>query len=376
MTTHHDPLNAEERELAARLARLGGAREPAPALDARILAAARAAVAAPEASTTTTVAAAASTGDTASATATTPADRPASPTPHDTQASGGGTVVPMRSRRPAARWPLGFGLAASVVLAAGIGWRMYGNGAGDEQAMSDAALKTVEAPPPPEESVTEMVELEPPMQRTPPPEPPPLEPYQAKAPPPPPEPESVMSADAVAEPVAPTAYEFTMDESVHHDVAADAAAAPPAPPAPAAPPVPAAKVGAAEARRAESDRSLDSIQVTGSRVRTATANEGVAPVLEIERARAAAPARGGAGAPPQPAATAAHEPDAFDEQPPLSADSPEVRQAWFKRIRELLAAGRHDAAVESLQEFRRRYPTVELPQDLRKLASTLPAPTP
>lgn len=371
MTRHPDPLNAEERELAARLARLGGAREPAPGLDARILAAARAAVSAPATPTTVTTPAAAT--DTPATTL--PAAPPAPETTTDTPANGGGNVVPMRSRRQAARWPLGFGLAASVVLAAGIGWRMHGNGAGDEQAMSDAEMKTVVAPPPPEDAVTEMVELEPPVQHPPPPEPPPLEPDRPKAPPPPPE--RVLRDEGSVGSAAPTTYEFTMDESVHHDTAAEAVAAapPPAPPAPAAPPLPAAKAGASELRRAESDGSLDAIQVTGSRVRAATAQDTAAqPALTVERSRAGR--QNAAGAPPPAATAPVREADGFDDQPPASADSPEVRQAWLQRIRTLLTAGRHDAAVESLQEFRRRYPDVELPDDLRRLAATLPAPAP
>lgn len=64
----------------------------------------------------------------------------------------------------------------------------------------------------------------------------------------------------------------------------------------------------------------------------------------------------------------------YDDSPPVSADSPEFRQAWLQRIREHIAKGEQEAARNSLQEFRRRYPGLELPEDLRKLAATLPAP--
>ena len=64
----------------------------------------------------------------------------------------------------------------------------------------------------------------------------------------------------------------------------------------------------------------------------------------------------------------------FDERPPVSADSAEFRQAWLQRIRGLIAKGAQDDARSSLQGFRRRYPDVELPDDLRKLAATLPVP--
>ena len=44
-----------------------------------------------------------------------------------------------------------------------------------------------------------------------------------------------------------------------------------------------------------------------------------------------------------------------------------MRDAWLKRIGELLKQGKHDEAKASLAEFRRRYPDVSLPPDLRKL---------
>ena len=66
--------------------------------------------------------------------------------------------------------------------------------------------------------------------------------------------------------------------------------------------------------------------------------------------------------------------DAYAASPPVTADSPEFRQAWLQRIRGHIAKGEQDAARSSLQEFRRRYPDIELPEDLRALAATLPAP--
>src|SRR6476620_7697401 len=76
----HDPsprdtLTAEEQALARRLAQLGPHGEPSPALDARILAAARA-------------------------------------------------VDDDRERRAPRRWPVALGVAASLLLAVGIAWRM------------------------------------------------------------------------------------------------------------------------------------------------------------------------------------------------------------------------------------------------------------
>ncbi|GAB1595515.1 hypothetical protein [Lysobacter claricitrinus] len=76
----HDALSAEERDLAARLARLDAASGPSAALDARILAAARAA------------------------------------TPAATQ-----THAP---RRPVRRWPGAVGAAAVLVAAVGLAWQL------------------------------------------------------------------------------------------------------------------------------------------------------------------------------------------------------------------------------------------------------------
>ncbi len=69
-------LTPEERELAQRLAQDGPPREPSPALDARILAAARAA------------------------------------------------AVSIPTRPPPRRWPVALGLAASLVLAVGVAWQL------------------------------------------------------------------------------------------------------------------------------------------------------------------------------------------------------------------------------------------------------------
>ncbi len=82
MKTPHEPLTPEERALAQSLSRLGPHGGPSPGLDARILGAARAAV-------------------------------------QDAPGSRGATVPPARRR-----WPLGMGVAASVLLAAGIAWQL------------------------------------------------------------------------------------------------------------------------------------------------------------------------------------------------------------------------------------------------------------
>jgi hypothetical protein len=77
MPTEPPSLTPDERALAERLARLGPRAEPSPALDARVLAAARDAVA--------------------------------------------------LSPRRRSRWPAALGLAASLVLAVGVAWQIMAN---------------------------------------------------------------------------------------------------------------------------------------------------------------------------------------------------------------------------------------------------------
>ncbi len=364
MSRPSEPFNPEERDLAQRLARLGGPREPAAALDALILAAARAAV-----------------SETAAAAVATPAGTQAEPPANP-------KVTPLRPRKPAPRWPMGFGLAASVVLAAGIGWRLQIDGdAHSEAASAPAAVFHDEA--------TEAVILDPPLQRTPPAPPPPLEEADALA----------RRADMAQAPAAKAASAPREPE-----LAADAAAAPQSVMAEAPPPAPPAPVAAAIGGSPAADDSLDQVTVTGSRIareRATGAAEYTRTPLNERREQAALaaksspPAAAGPGraasAPAAPASSGsvnnfsgnaesdaeehkfhdkARDSSGYDDRPPVSADSPEFRQAWLQRIRVHIAKGDTDAARDGLQEFRRRYPGVELPEDLRKLAATLPPPTP
>lgn len=354
MNRPSEPFNAEERDLAQRLVRLGGPREPAPALDALILATARAAVSEPAA-------------------AAAPADA---------------KVTPLRPRKPTTpRWPLGMGLAASLVLAAGIGWRLQGDGEG-----SSAESAVASAPVAANEESTEAVILEAPMVRSPPPPPPPLADASTnvaarRA-------EVAQQALAKSEPAPPSEDDFVADAPMAERIMAPAAAPPP-------PPIAAqGDVGAADESKA-----LDAVSVSGSRVapeRAVGAAEYTRTPLnerrELERRDQTADKTTSAGAsasrpalvPAAPAirargAVGSTESDAegrnasriqggFDDSPPVSADSTEFRQAWLQRIRNHLANGEQNAARNSLQEFRRRYPDIELPADLQTLASTLPAP--
>jgi hypothetical protein len=381
MNRSAEPLTPEERALAERLARLNVRREPAPALDAAILASARAAV----------------DGGSAPATLTATSARTAAPAPSssDTGTSAqsttpSSTVVPMPARKPMPRWPLGLSLAASLVLAAGIGWRLA-DGSGSDSAMDSAAERAQSEPAvyaadaaAAVEEPTQAVILEPELNRVPPPPPPP--PLEAQA---------ERRVAAVESPRfeeqkakrlddAKDGYEaFEMDEGVAHDAIADSApvvgntsAFPAEPPARSNA---SSETAGAAAKPAAVGGGVSDGLVGGARDKGETAKsdrEGELEKAQAVRARATrqVPAAAPAAPPPPAAATVADQP--FDEQPPVTADSPQFRQAWLQRIRDLFAKGQADAGRNSLQEFRRRYPDAELPEDLKKIAATLPPPTP
>lgn len=389
MNRPFEPLSPEERALAERLSRLDAHREPAPALDAAILAAARAAVRSEK------------TVEPLAAAAAMPAPRTAASAPTDDRTETGATaenaaasaspsastVVPMRPRKPMSRWPLGLSLAASLVLAAGIGWRLADGGGSEagieaaaEKSMSDQSFASADASAP--EEVTQAVILEPELNRTPPPPPPPLASADAQRR------DVALSAPAEAyeRKIAPKGEErarFEMDEAVAHEAAADASAFPAEPVAQSAPSGgAAASVGytAAKPERANAAEGLAAGRMQDDR-ETAKSDRGEAldkiqtlGTRNAARAAPAAPAAAAPAPPPPVASTVADQP--YDDQPPVSADSPQFRQAWLQRIRNLLAKGETEAGRNSLQEFRRRYPDSELPEDLKKVAATLPPPTP
>lgn len=363
MNRRIDPLSPEERDLAERIARLGGVREPAPALDAMILAAARAAVAEDAK----------------------PAAASAAPsaTPSDPK------VTPIRPRRTVPRWPWGMGLAASVVLAAGIGWKLQGDGEGSSAEKSASAASAVY-----HDEATEAVMIEQAPAATPPP-PPPLD-TEADV--------GTLArrvAQAPAEAPAKPSPGGSTDAFVADAPMADAAVASAAPATPAA-------QQAAEPEISINRESKGVVDLSGTAVpRSEIASDRAVGAAEYtrtpldQRREQARPNRAAAAAempaPPPPPAPAASPRDrarsatnelgsstgavdkvseAYDDRPPVSADSPEFRQAWLQRIRAQLARGENAAAVENLQSFRRRYPDVELPEDLRKLAASLPPPAP
>jgi hypothetical protein len=278
-------LSSEEQALAARLVRLGPRAEPSPALDARVLAAAHAA-------------------------AQTPAARPV-----------------LRRRR----WPAVVGLAASLVLAVGLAWRLR--------------PQPEPAPAPRYEQVAPMRSVVPAAQ--------PIAPAASSPPSAPAEASRNASAAdrtsaveekraAPAKPAQPPA-EVESPPTLAAKVVFDAPTS--LPPPPPAPPPEAPPDNTARARAA---------------VTAAAPAPPVAPVVQ------------------DGAASGANQADAFgstregdepsDEVPPATVDSPVVRDAWLQRIQRLVDAGDIAGARTSLREFERRYPDYVLPEDLRALA--------
>ena len=303
-----EPLDAEERALAARLPRLHGRDEPDAALDARILAAAHAALA----------------------------------------------PAPIAKRRRG--WIVPLTAAASVSLAVGLAWQLQppppapsvspadtaAASAGQAHDVQHPVMRSMEAAPPP----TARAMRSPPMPMTSP----------ARQTVPVEDDARIARERAPAEPVADAraaAPEFVpgpppeaaMAETMPVEVMAPPLA-PPAPPAPATPAAPQAALG----RSAATD---EAVSVSGTRVRP-----------EAKRVRAQNEAEAAADA-----ATLDTFSKAMDEDdvPPATMDAPAARDAWLRRILELQQQGKIDEARASLAEFRRRYPDAVLPPELRKL---------
>lgn len=301
------PLTPEERALATRLARLGPHGEPSPALDARILAAARAGLAAPA----------------------------------------------MPARTPA-RWPLAMGIAASVALAVGLAWQLrplpeevvYDEAASAAIAPEDMQAEVAVAPattagpaePAPEREVAVEQALATDSQGD--NAAPHSKPgrYRVQPAPPPPPPPAPVPPRVVPQ-AAPAAEPDT-------GVAADVFALP-APPTP--PPATTTQAAKAAARVVP------------------PSPQAVARDAAARREQAAAESRSEARAAEAAAQDSFAEEPFVEDVPPATADSPMVRDAWLHRIRELHGAGDTDAARASLEEFVRRYPDVPVPDDLRPL---------
>jgi hypothetical protein len=144
---------------------------------------------------------------------------------------------------------------------------------------------------------------------------------------------------------------------------ADAAMAPPPPPAPP-PAVTAEEIAAAQ------------VAVPQPAELPRAAAPAMAKAQASEAVRERASAAGGAPARAQDEVQRAADAGELDvapiadqgeDVPPATADSPAVREAWLRRIGELLEQGKTEDAKASLDEFKRRYPDAALPPELRRL---------
>lgn len=296
-----EPLTPEERELAQRLSRLGPSAGPPSSIDARILAAA-----------------------------------------HDEVASR-----PRPKPRSHRRWPVALGVAASLVLAVGIAWRLrplpeaphYRTEAAADRAETVATPAAAASSAAESDAYFEAQELkEPEFEPAAPAE---VAQDAAKEAP------KQESAAAAAEPP------IVVDEARVTDMQA------PPPPAPAADmPAPANDSAAAGAALSvqERERMSDAAEaVSAQRAKSAAAprrQSNEAPELRRESQSAEN--------------IAIVDIDDAGDEPPAYANSPEVREAWLRRVRELIAEGHLQHAHDSLREFQRRYPDQPLPDDLRR----------
>ncbi len=309
--------------MAKALPRLHGRAAPGPDLDASILAAAQAAV------------------------------RPSKPL--------------LFKAKPRIRWIAPAALAASMVLAVGMAWQLrplptlesaHSTAQSDTAGMPTAVMME---PAPGDQPVLKTQSI--------PATTPAVAPVRAQS-----------NAPAVSTPEAPP---VPGEMPVNSQGAPHAAPVPPAPPAPAAP-LPAVETDAAappptldqltservmRARTAEPAASASARSMTRDAASTsankADAAETTGPVLpKTIRATPVAPeVRNEA----EMAVDAGFVGDPTDDIPPATAASPAVRDAWLRRIGELLEQGERQEAEASLAEFRRRYPAAVLPPRLRAL---------
>ena len=227
------------------------------------------------------------------------------------------------------RWPVVVGVAASLALAVGVAWQL--------RPAPDAIVPAADEGPP--------VVFDAAM-------PAPREPEQAD---PAPGRELTPPMPAAARAVPPG--QKGAPEPAEAPAAADAPAVAPGPPASPAPP--AASTAAAPIPAAQPESGQPAFEPSPPPTDTA-----------IGRKRIRQEGTGQAAATDARRATTGDivfEHEGLDDEPPATVDSPQTRRAWLDRIRELRDAGELDAARESLDEYRRRYPDLDLPEDLEGL---------
>ncbi|MBN6148764.1 hypothetical protein JR065_00290 [Xanthomonas sp. AmX2] len=356
----HEPLTPEERALAERL-RLGPQAAPSPALDAAVLAAARAAVASDGGGVRAGVPYAAP----PAASATPPPDVP---------------VARQAPRLPGVRrWSAAMGVAASLALAIGIAWQLRPLPPSIPHAAPVPAEDAAAEEPgdfgsaPAASASAAATDAAPAARAAPAPEraPPAAESRQARA-------------ETLHEPVAaPPSPMKVLSPPKPTPLPAPAVEAPPAA-APQAFPEPASAAGGAERgeQYATQPRERDAISAQAT----------PAPVLQRRQAPKSAPAPASADAPRGALAEAQGDLSAAPPPPPAapaSAAAPTVLAAdaaasaaahaaadadarlpprqWLARIRQQRDAGEYDAARASLRLFRQHHPQVRIPRDLRAL---------
>ncbi|RNF84993.1 hypothetical protein [Montanilutibacter psychrotolerans] len=343
-----EPLTPEERALADRLTRLGPHDGPPPALDARILAAAHAAVAAP--------------------------------------------ARPRRRRwlaltgMPAGGLITGVGMAATLVLALGVVWQMrpmerVDSTAAEGPTAEDDGFIVVEPIARPDRDLT--VPAPPPPPGEPPATLPPTAMQQApgaaaNAPMGAQRQEgvdgSVAAASAPAQPAPVVASEPEADAAAAaaDTFASDAAAAPAMAEAaaPAAPPAPAAE----QRQRATYTNSARATAAQRAREEAPVARKAAAapvaagvPSPEGYRDRAAADALDRVEVTGSRVKRADLDADKTSHAAQLAADATLDPADWLQRIRDHRSHGDIDLARASLARFRSTHPRVRVPDDLRAL---------
>jgi len=322
----NDPLTPEERELAQLLGRRAEQAPPA-ALDAAILAAARAAVDAPAAD------------------ATASPDAP-------------------RVRRTRPRWPAVFGIAASMVFAIGIAWQLRPEPppvpAGEAQMAAAPAAADVAA-------TEQMIEssaadsaaaaAEPAAAPAMPEAAPVAAPAAAIA-----RARNPAPADATDAPP-PAARSMAAEPAADSSFAAlppPPAAAPPAPPAPAAYSAPAPLMAPVVASGSLKARSAGSPESNSVQAEQAPALDRV----EITSMKREAPSRSAPGIMRRGSDAGL---SADTVQAEVAADARLPRRQWLQKIRQRRDDGQRDLARASLERYIQQYPESRLPRDLRPL---------
>ncbi len=320
-----EPLTPEEREMAARLARLGPHEGPSAALDARILAAAHA-------------------------------------------ATGPGAAPRRRGVRRAlalpAGWLTGAGLAASMALVLGAVWQLRPPQAvvaeRGEAPVADGGF--VPAQPVPSGRPRVLTPATPPTEST----------------------EMAPAAERIAEPhvrkraaTGPAPQRNVADDGADHSTdavsdmpaAAEDIAAPPAPPPPAAAVAAAPTAAAESAATSQASGQEASAQAPERRHSYTTSARAASAAMVESRAlrQAAARESGRESAAMAPAAAAAAAAPSADG---LTPDHPPSE--WFAEIRRLRNAGETDAARALLERFVEAHPSHPLPDDLRPLQPASP----